>query len=180
MVVRNPSAACGPRPVLGQDANPAALAAAGFSLTMRTRRALLRYWFPKLGGRRQCYECGFLSRYGLERHGNFQRDFDKEFPARDRLSVLKNREIDRPGAYQTRCYRGIWPIMDARADNFRPEMVKGRQCGLFFAHQPGASPVAHLDRMGQATNRWFMFWAVLGATGIGGTISGLLVALVGR
>lgn len=163
-----------------QDAKSGCPRSSGLSLTMRTRRTLSRYWFPKLGGRRQCYECGFLSRYELERHGNFPRDFDKEFPARDRLPVLECREIDRPGAYQTRCYRGIWPIMDARADNFRAEMVKGRQCGLFFPHQPGASPAAHLDRLGQATNRWFMFWAVLGATGIGGTISGLLVALAGR
>lgn len=138
-----------------------------------------RYWFPSMGGTRRCYACGFLSRYELERHGSFPREFDKEFPAADRLALLETGEIDKPGAYQTRCFRGIWPIMDARWDKFRAEMLKSRRCEFFFPHSPGASPATHLDFRAQTTNRWFMFWAVVGATGIGGTISGLLVAYLG-
>ena len=145
------------------------------------KRRVLRYWFPKLGGKRQCLKCGFLGRKIPTPDGSGISQEGYEVTASDRERILSAKNyvddaLDSNSGF-TGCLRGIW-LEQPITMKLHTEASRPRGCTLFFPYHQGIQPEAHLELKREASNRWWTFWAVLGATGIGGSISGLIVAFL--
>ena len=144
----------------------------------------LRYWFPALGGRRQCVKCGFLSDEDNIIEGSSIAPRLTPQHKEVELSIREGISFDAiglPPISTAACFRGIWgPVGDSMEGLLKDEVLQKRRCRYFFPHQVGTPPPIHLDIMRQVSNRWWTFWAVLGATGIGGSVSGVVVWLLQR
>jgi len=148
---------------------------------------LLRYWFPSLGGQKQCITCGFPCIKEIRGSGGDSL-FDYsiaylELTNSDREQLPFGPDIvhgESPHPFEYACYRGVWDYSENDANGIAAILAKKRRCKLFFPHQRGGDPQFHLNLKHQVANRWWTFWAVLGATGIGGSISGVVVWLLQR
>ena len=173
------------------------------------KRRVLRYWLPWLGGRRQCLECGFLfyrqaDSQVYEVYGDTRSRLSRVLPKHPpstpfSIPELSNSGLDTPSQQhfmqsdlkiltkerEVGCFRAVWtasgpPGSPKRQEPALTEVPKLRQCTLFFPYHQGVSPEAHLELKKEASNRWWTFWAILAATGIGGTVSGVILFLLSR
>ena len=137
-----------------------------------------RVWFPRFGGRRQCVECGFLTAYVWgddPETGEPTESWDGEVRQYLRRELIEGQLRKRPEHYEFRCFRGVWST--TQVDDKDRQTLRYRPCTLYFPHHPAVSPSTHVELKNQAGFRWWGFWAVLAATMIGGTVSGLISSL---
>lgn len=97
------------------------------------------------------------------------------FGPEERARLEQGREPNEYESTSVRCSRGLWA---ATYLSDRTGATVYRSCKLFFPYQAGVKPAAHLDLKNGAAARWWTFWAVLAATGVGGAVSGVLVVLL--
>ena len=144
---------------------------------------LRRYWFPKLGGKRQCMKCGFLT--GLDVWVEPETSEEQSASGIQLVQQVRNYlathdKSPEGETYFLRCHRGVWT--DSKVYAGSQDTVTSakalRGCTFFFPYQQGIPPEAHLELKKDASNRWWTFWAVLGAIGVGGTVSGVILFLL--
>ena len=114
-----------------------------------------RYWFPKLGGRRQCLGCGFFCQPNVRSltGGVPSSILDVKYEGNELGLKIRERVNKHDLDISVTCALNVWNVVKTGDRGKIVPELKPRSCELFFPYQPGFSPDSHVNLKQQAASR---------------------------